>query len=178
MLFKILKYNDKIIINESPSLLNLFGHLIAISFFLFFGVLFIKTKLIIALLLLIPATFFVVKIIDSLFVKSLIIDFKTKEIIYKTLIPLFCKKITNSNINKLIIYNTKDTHIGKNRIFEVKGIHIDALLKNNKLISIAAFSYNRDDHTLISINELSKDAIKLKEIFTELNFETEINLTE
>lgn len=178
MLFKVLKYNDKIIINEPHSLLNLFWHLVAISFFLFFGILFIKYNLIIAILLLIPAAFFIINLIDNLFLKTLIIDFKNKEIKHKTLIPFFYKKLKENNCNKLIIYNTKDTHVGKNRVFEIKGIHIDALLKDNKLISIAAFSYNVDDHTLISINELSKDAIKLKEIFTELNFETEINLTE
>jgi hypothetical protein len=69
-------------------------------------------------------------------------------------------------------------HVGQNRIYEIKGIHVEALLKDNHLISIATFSYNNDDHSLISIKEINEDAISLKELFTSLKVEIEVKIKE
>lgn len=178
MLFCIKDYKDKILINETISLLKLFWHLVAITFFTFFGLLLITDNLTIAVLLLITATFFILNLIDNLFIKTLVIDLKKEKIRYKTLIPFFYKELERNKFNKLIIYNSNDAHVGQTRIYEIKGIHVDALLKNNRLISIATFSYNNNDHSFISINNLEEDAIKLKEIFTNLKFETEVKINE
>jgi|TARA_Y100000589_G_scaffold33529_1_gene28035 hypothetical protein len=178
MLFCVKNYKDKVIIGETISLLNLFWHLVAISFFLFFGLILIKVNLNIAVLLLIVGVYFIFNITDYIFMKKLVIDLKKKKIKYKTLISFIYKEIEVNKCNKLIIYNSKDVHVGKNRIYEIKAIHVDVLLKNNNLISIATFSYDNDDHTLISIKDIKKDAVRLKEIFMNLKVETELKIKE
>lgn len=178
MLFCARNYKDEVLINEPISLLNLFGHLVAVSFFLFFGFILIKVNLIIAILLLIVAAFFIFNLIDNLFVNILIINYKNKRLRYKTLIPFFLKELDINKCNKLIIYNSNDVHVGQNRIFEIKGIHVEALLKENLFIPIATFSYNNYDHTLISIKDIKEDAVRLKEIFMNFNLEIEVNIKE